>query len=213
MPPRLVYLSSGMHYGAGSHPDDGAFRYGPGRQTRLHFADRHGTIADGYGGHACSDRKGVDIGNQHVHLKVLFRRELCPKPCCTSRAAGFVAGSGSRSFWWKKYLPGTVAADESLVACQTCVQWALSMSSGAPAPPILVVVGIVDLDRPTDEHGTPPDLLRCELAAVGYREAGFRTLRGGVGYLSSARKPSMPELVPRLRSVVYRSGAPTRLRR
>ena len=39
-------------------------------------------------------------------------------------------------------------------------------------------VGIVDLDRPTGEHGTPPDLLRCELAAVGYREAGFHKLAG-----------------------------------
>ncbi len=30
-------------------------------------------------------------------------------------------------------------------------------------------VVIVDLDRPTWGHGTPYDLLRCELAAVGYR--------------------------------------------
>jgi SAM-dependent methyltransferase len=51
------------------------------------------------------------------------------------------------------------------------------------------VVGIVDLDRPTDEHGTPPDLLRCELAAVGYREAGFRKLRGGVGYIAIFKPP------------------------
>jgi SAM-dependent methyltransferase len=51
------------------------------------------------------------------------------------------------------------------------------------------LVGIVDLDRPTDEHGTPPDLLRCELAAVGYREVGFHTLRGGVGYLAIFKPP------------------------
>jgi SAM-dependent methyltransferase len=51
------------------------------------------------------------------------------------------------------------------------------------------VVGIVDLDRPTDEHGTPPDLLRCELAAVGYREAGFCKLRGGVGYIAIFKPP------------------------
>ena len=31
-------------------------------------------------------------------------------------------------------------------------------------------VGIVDTFRRTSEHGTPPSLLRCELAAVGYRE-------------------------------------------
>lgn len=31
-------------------------------------------------------------------------------------------------------------------------------------------VVILDLDRPTFGHGTPPSLLRCELQAVGYRE-------------------------------------------
>jgi SAM-dependent methyltransferase len=54
------------------------------------------------------------------------------------------------------------------------------------------LVGIVDLDRPTDEHGTPPDLLRCELGAVGYREAGFRTLTGGLGYLAIFKPPMQP---------------------
>ena len=34
-------------------------------------------------------------------------------------------------------------------------------------------VGIVDAIGPTSEHGTPPSLLRCELAAVGYREIGL----------------------------------------
>jgi ubiquinone/menaquinone biosynthesis C-methylase UbiE len=62
------------------------------------------------------------------------------------------------------------------------------------------VVGIVDLDRPTVEHGTPPQLLRCELAAVGYREAGFHTLKGGVGYLAifkpPLQAPSPPAIVP-----------------
>ncbi len=33
---------------------------------------------------------------------------------------------------------------------------------------------ILDLDRPTYGHGTPPQLLRCELKAVGYREVTFR---------------------------------------
>ena len=32
---------------------------------------------------------------------------------------------------------------------------------------------ILDLERPTALHGTPPSLLRCELKAVGYRERGF----------------------------------------
>ncbi len=51
------------------------------------------------------------------------------------------------------------------------------------------LVGIVDLDRATPEHGTPPKLLRCELAAVGYREAGFHKLKGGVGYLAIFKPP------------------------
>jgi SAM-dependent methyltransferase len=51
------------------------------------------------------------------------------------------------------------------------------------------LVGIVDLDRATGEHGTPPDLLRCELAAVGYREAGFHELKGNVGYLAIFKPP------------------------
>jgi ubiquinone/menaquinone biosynthesis C-methylase UbiE len=45
-------------------------------------------------------------------------------------------------------------------------------------------VGIVDLNRPIQEHGTPPQLLRCELAAIGYREVGFHTLTGDAGYLA-----------------------------
>ena len=61
-------------------------------------------------------------------------------------------------------------------------------------------IGIVDLDRPTDEHGTPPKLLRCELQAVGYREIGFHVLRGGVGYLAiftpPLHAPSPSAIVP-----------------
>jgi hypothetical protein len=38
---------------------------------------------------------------------------------------------------------------------------------------------ILDLDRRTDSHGTPPSLLRCELEAVGYRQVGLtRTAPG-----------------------------------
>lgn len=51
------------------------------------------------------------------------------------------------------------------------------------------LVGVVDLDRPTGEHGTPPDLLRCEFAAVGYREVSLQVLKGGVGYLAVFKPP------------------------
>lgn len=37
-------------------------------------------------------------------------------------------------------------------------------------------VAIVDSNRPTHQHGTPPALLRCELEAVGYAQVGFHDL-------------------------------------
>lgn len=48
------------------------------------------------------------------------------------------------------------------------------------------LVGIVDADRDTASHGTPPALLRCELAAVGYTQVGFHRLAGG-NYLALFR--------------------------
>jgi SAM-dependent methyltransferase len=53
----------------------------------------------------------------------------------------------------------------------------------APALKPSARVGIVDLERPTSEHGTPIELLRCELAAVGYREIAAYQLAGDGGYL------------------------------
>ena len=44
-------------------------------------------------------------------------------------------------------------------------------------------IGIVDIERPTSEHGTPIELLRCELSAVGYREIATHQLAGDGGYL------------------------------
>jgi len=41
---------------------------------------------------------------------------------------------------------------------------------------------VVDADRPTDQHGTPPDLLFCEFNAVGFRLAGFTRSLGAAGY-------------------------------
>lgn len=52
-------------------------------------------------------------------------------------------------------------------------------------------IGIVDLDRRTENHGTPPRLLRCELEAVGYRQTGFHRLKGGLGYLAIFEPPSL----------------------
>lgn len=54
-------------------------------------------------------------------------------------------------------------------------------------------VGIIDMDRPTQRHGTPPALLRCELAAVGYRQIDLISLAPADGYLAVfARPESLP---------------------
>jgi predicted methyltransferase len=45
-------------------------------------------------------------------------------------------------------------------------------------------VAVVDLDRATNRHGTPPALLRCEMEAAGYRQAAFHPLPEGSGYLA-----------------------------
>jgi predicted methyltransferase len=63
-------------------------------------------------------------------------------------------------------------------------------------------VGIVDQERPTSEHGTPIELLRCELAAVGCRTIATYLLAGDGGYLAvfsppdAASRKSPKEIVP-----------------
>jgi SAM-dependent methyltransferase len=51
-------------------------------------------------------------------------------------------------------------------------------------------VAIVDLERPTSEHGTPIELLRCELTAVGYSEIATYQLAGDGGYLAIFSPPA-----------------------
>lgn len=53
-------------------------------------------------------------------------------------------------------------------------------------------VAIVDVDRPTARHGTPPALLKCELAAMGYRELSTTKLSAGEGYLAVFVVPEHP---------------------
>jgi predicted methyltransferase len=50
-------------------------------------------------------------------------------------------------------------------------------------------VGIIDAFAPTSEHGTPPSVLRCELAAVGYREISLDRLDGSNAYLAIFAPP------------------------
>jgi SAM-dependent methyltransferase len=52
-------------------------------------------------------------------------------------------------------------------------------------------VGIVDAYGPTAEHGTPRALLRCELAAVGYRQISLDRLTGSNTYLAIFAPPSV----------------------
>ncbi|WP_066799280.1 class I SAM-dependent methyltransferase [Sphingomonas soli] len=53
---------------------------------------------------------------------------------------------------------------------------------------------VVDADRPTENHGTPPDLLKCEFAAVGYGLVSMRSMPSAGGYIAIfARNGERPE--------------------
>lgn len=44
---------------------------------------------------------------------------------------------------------------------------------------------VVDADRPTNQHGTPPKLLQCEFAAVGYKLVDYQIMPSAGGYLAA----------------------------
>jgi cyclopropane fatty-acyl-phospholipid synthase-like methyltransferase len=46
-------------------------------------------------------------------------------------------------------------------------------------------VVVVDGDRPTSQHGTPPILLQCEFAAVGYKMVEYHQAAFAGGYFAS----------------------------
>ncbi len=60
-------------------------------------------------------------------------------------------------------------------------------------------VAIIDNDKLTKDHGTPPALLRCELAAVGYREVDFTALTPADGYLAVFVPPATLPTVDSIR--------------
>ncbi len=60
-------------------------------------------------------------------------------------------------------------------------------------------IAIIDADKPTESHGTPPAVLRCEMAALGYRELSFDRLEPAVGYLAVF---AAPDTLPAPSSVV-----------
>jgi len=49
------------------------------------------------------------------------------------------------------------------------------------------LVVVVDANRPTQNHGTPPALLKCEFAAVGYELAGEHDMPSAGGYMALFR--------------------------
>jgi predicted methyltransferase len=57
-------------------------------------------------------------------------------------------------------------------------------------------VAVSERDRPTADHGAPPDLLRCEFAAIGFEQVGLETLKSGAGYVAIFA-PTKPRPDPR----------------
>jgi ubiquinone/menaquinone biosynthesis C-methylase UbiE len=49
------------------------------------------------------------------------------------------------------------------------------------------LVVVVDANRSTRNHGTPPTLLRCEFAAVGYAQVAFQEMPSAGGYFATFR--------------------------
>ena len=67
-----------------------------------------------------------------------------------------------------------------------------------PALALNARVGIIDANRRTQDHGTPPALLRCEMAAVGYRQVDFAQLAPTEVYLAIFMPP---DNLPRVESI------------
>ena len=67
-------------------------------------------------------------------------------------------------------------------------------------------VVVVDANRPTANHGTPPDLLRCEFRAIGYTQVKFDKLPDGESYFAQFA-PALPRPEP---SAIPRCGAAKR---
>jgi cyclopropane fatty-acyl-phospholipid synthase-like methyltransferase len=59
---------------------------------------------------------------------------------------------------------------------------------------------VVDANRPTDKHGTPPALLDCEMKSVGYMRVDYQDLAAAGGYLAafeaSGNRPLPDQIKP-----------------
>lgn len=58
------------------------------------------------------------------------------------------------------------------------------------------LVIVVDADRPTQNHGTPPALLKCEFAAIGFEQVSRQEMASAGGYLAKF-KATGPRPEPR----------------
>lgn len=68
-------------------------------------------------------------------------------------------------------------------------------------------VVVVDANRETQNHGTPPELLKCEFAAVGYRLVAMRDMPSAGGYLAMFT-PAGPRPEPRAIRACKRGATP-----
>jgi ubiquinone/menaquinone biosynthesis C-methylase UbiE len=61
-------------------------------------------------------------------------------------------------------------------------------------------VAIIDLDQPTEQHGTPLSLLLCEVHVLGFRQAYYGWLRDDIEYMSlldpPEKAPSLGQIKP-----------------
>ncbi|HKR15919.1 class I SAM-dependent methyltransferase [Rhizorhapis sp.] len=80
-----------------------------------------------------------------------------------------------------------------------------------PALKLSGEVIVVDADRPTEQHGTPPRLLKCEFEAVGYRLIAISPKPSAGGYMArftiSGNRPA-PENI-RACSIKRGAASPT----
>ena len=67
---------------------------------------------------------------------------------------------------------------------------------------------VVDADRPTQNHGTPPALLACEFAAVGYKRIAQAEMASAGGYIALFR-PEGPRPDPKAIKPCRTPGAPS----
>jgi hypothetical protein len=58
-------------------------------------------------------------------------------------------------------------------------------------------VAVIDARKETASYGTPPDLSRCELAAVGYRQTGFYDLQENtyLAVFEPTARPASPDAI------------------